>query len=134
MKSQYLLLFRGTNWHRELSAGEIQEIMGRTNAWFEQLARDGKSVAAQPLEGEGKTIAYKNGTVADGPFTESKESIGGYLLLEVANFDEALTIARENPMIPYGLTVEVRPVADVCPSNRIAREAAAAAALAKSGV
>lgn len=120
--SQYLLLFRGTNWHRELSANEIQEIMGRTNAWFERLANEGKSKAAQPLEGEGKTISYKNGTVADGPFAESKESIGGYLLLEVANFDEAMEIARGNPMIPYGLTVEVRPVAEACPAAKIARQ------------
>lgn len=127
-KSQYLLLFRGTNWHRELSAQEIQEIMGRTNAWFNGLSQQGKAKAGQPLEGEGKTISYKNGSVADGPFTESKESIGGYLLLEVADFDEAMAVARQNPMIPYGLTVEVRPVAEACPANRIARETAEAVA------
>ncbi|RYD35868.1 MAG: hypothetical protein EOP85_18685, partial [Verrucomicrobiaceae bacterium] len=103
-KSQYLLLFRGTYWHRELSAREIQEIMGRTNSWFEGLARQGIMKAGQPLEGEGKTLAYKNGSVADGPFTESKESIGGYLLLEVADLEEAMAIARQNPMIPHGLT------------------------------
>lgn len=125
-KSQYLLLFRGTNWHRELSPQEIQEIMGRTNAWFDGLAREGKAKGAQPLEGEGKTISYKNGSVADGPFTESKESIGGYLLLEVGNFEEAMAIARENPMIPYGLTVEVRPVAEACPANKIYQEMEAA--------
>ncbi|MES2439510.1 MAG: YciI family protein [Verrucomicrobiota bacterium] len=125
-KSQYLLLFRGTNWHRELSAQEIQEIMGRTNAWFDRLSREGKSKAAQPLEGEGRTISYQNGSLADGPFTESKESIGGYLLLEARDFDEAMTIARQNPMIPYGLTVEVRPVAQACPANKIASEMEAA--------
>jgi len=127
MTSQYLLLFRGTNWHTELSIGEIQEIMGRTNAWFERLAREGKSVAGQPLEGEGKTITFKNGKVADGPFTESKETIGGYVILQAGNFDEAMEIARENPMIPYGLTVEVRPVAEACPAFKIAREQAAMA-------
>jgi hypothetical protein len=126
-KSQYLLLFRGTNWHRELSAQEIQEIMGRTNAWFDRLAREGRSIAAQPLEGEGRTVAYKNGAVADGPFAESKESIGGYLLLEAENFDEAMAVARENPMLPYGLTVEVRPVAEACPANRLVREMEAVA-------
>jgi hypothetical protein len=98
-KSQYLLLFRGTNWHRELSAQEIQEIMGRTNAWFDGLSRQGIMKAGQPLEGEGRTISYKNGSVADGPFTESKESIGGYLLLEVSDFEEATAIARQNPML-----------------------------------
>ena len=38
-----------------------------------------------------------------------------------------MAIARENPMIPYGLTVEVRPVAEACPANKIAREREAAA-------
>lgn len=125
--SQYLMLFRGTNWHRELSIQEIQEIMGRTNAWFDRLGREGKSKAAQPLEAEGRTISYKNGSIADGPFSESKESIGGYLLLEADSFEEAMEVARTNPMIPYGLTVEVRPVADNCPSNRLVLEHQAAA-------
>lgn len=120
--SQYLLLFSGTNWHRGLSPQQIQEIMGRTNDWFDGLARSGKSKSAQPLENEGKTISFKNGMVADGPFTESKESIGGYLLLEAADFDEAMAIGRENPMIPYGLMVEVRPVAASCPAFKIARQ------------
>ncbi len=127
MTSQYLLLFRGTNWHTELSISEIQEIMGRTNAWFERLSREGKSVAGQPLEREGQTIAYKGGKVADGPFTESKESIGGYLILQAEDFEEAMTIARQNPMIPHGLTVEVRPIAEACPAFKIAREHSAMA-------
>ena len=126
-KSQYLLLFRGTNWHRELSPNEIQEIMGRTNAWFERLAKDGIYKAAQPLEEEGATIAFRNGSIVDGPFTESKESIGGYLLLEADDLDDAISIARQNPMIPYGLTVEVRPVAEACPANKLVNEAKAAA-------
>jgi hypothetical protein len=126
-KSQYLLLFRGTNWHRELSPNEIQEIMGRTNAWFERLAKDGIYKAAQPLEEEGATIAFSNGSIVDGPFTESKESVGGYLLLEADDLDEAISIAKQNPMIPYGLTVEVRPVAEACPANKLVNEAKAAA-------
>lgn len=126
-KSQYLMLFRDTNWHRELSANEIQEIMGRTNAWLDGMMRDGIMKAGQPLEGEGRMISFRNGSIADGPFAESKESVGGYVLIEAANFDEAVEIARGNPMIPCGLVVEVRPVADVCPAERISRHAAALA-------
>lgn len=121
-KFQYLLLFRGTNWHRELSAKEIQEIMGRTNAWFESLAREGVYKAAQPLEEEGRHVAFKGGSIADGPFTESKESVGGYLLIEADDLESAVAIAKKNPMIPYGLTVEVRPVAEACPANRLVNE------------
>jgi hypothetical protein len=57
----------------------------------------------------------QNRVVSDGPFAESKEAIGGYFLLDVASFDDALAIARECPGLPYGVQVEVRPVAAECP-------------------
>lgn len=46
-------------------------------------------------------------SVTDGPFAESKETLGGYYLIEAADLDEALEIAKE---IPAGVAVEVRPV------------------------
>ena len=123
------MLFRGTDWYRELSPQEIQEIMGRANAWFERLAAEGKLLAANPLETEGATISHRNGTISDGPFAESKESVGGYVMVAAGSFDEAMAIARGNPMIPHGLIVEVRAVADICPGMRQAlRESEAALA------
>jgi hypothetical protein len=47
-------------------------------------------------------------TVTDGPFAESKEVLGGYYLLEAADLDEAIAIAKDIPM-PFG-GVEVRPI------------------------
>ncbi len=47
-------------------------------------------------------------TVTDGPFAESKEVLGGYYLIEAADLDEAIAIAKDIPM-PFG-GVEVRPV------------------------
>jgi hypothetical protein len=51
-------------------------------------------------------------TVTDGPFAESKEALGGYFLIEAADLDEALQIAKE---VPSGTGVEVRPVRVVSP-------------------
>ena len=65
--------------------------------------------------------------VADGPFAESKETIGGYFLLNVGTMDEAVAIAQQCPGLPYGIRVEVRPVAGECP---VAAEARAEAQLA----
>lgn len=121
-KSQYLLLFRDTNWHRELSLNEIQEIMSRTNAWFESLAQQGVIKAGQPLDGVGAMVSYESGAVVDGPFTETKESVGGYILIEAASLEEAVAVARQNPMVPCGLKVEVRPVSDDCPASRLAKQ------------
>ena len=60
--------------------------------------------------------------VADGPFTESKEVIGGYLVLQVAVLDEAVAIARQCPTLDFGITVEVRPMLDECPISARLRE------------
>nr|MDQ3623431.1 YciI family protein [Verrucomicrobiota bacterium] len=53
--------------------------------------------------------------VVDGPFAESKEAIGGYFLLTVADEDEAVAVARQCPLLEHGGVVEVRPVAPECP-------------------
>ncbi|HEY0947518.1 MAG TPA: YciI family protein [Opitutaceae bacterium] len=113
---EYLLLFRGTEWDGGLSLDEMQSIMDRWNQWFEGLKEQGKIKSANPLRAEGKVIVSKKGktTVADGPFAESKETIGGYFLLQDTSFEEALAIAQRCPAIPYGLSVEVRPVAGRC--------------------
>ncbi len=115
----YLLLFRGTDWHLQLSPEEIQRVMGDWGSWFDRLGQQDKLAAANPLENEGVVVSGKARSVADGPFAEAKESIGGFFLLKVETMEEALAIAKECPALPYGLTVEVRPVAPACPAQRM---------------
>ena len=50
-------------------------------------------------------------TVTDGPFAETKEALGGYYLIEAADLDEAIAIAKQVPA-PFG-GVEVRPISDL---------------------
>jgi hypothetical protein len=122
--SEYMLLFRGTDWHNGLSPEQIQNVMDQWKAWFERLTSEGKLKAGQPLEREGKIVSGKKGrVVADGPFAESKEAIGGYFLLHVANLEEAVAIAKQCPGLDHGLIVEVRPVADMCPLAEGAEQA-----------
>ena len=114
--SKYMLLFRDSDWHEGLSPEQMQQVAGDFIAWFERLTKAGKVIAGNPLERGGKVISGKNGAVVtDGPFTESKETIGGYFLLKVADFDEAMAIARQCPALAYGAKVEVRTVAAKCP-------------------
>src|SRR3954466_804096 len=116
-KNEFILLFRGTEWDKGLSPEEIQKVMSQFMGWFERLGQEGKLRAGQPLERQGKIVSGKKGrTVADGPFAESKEAIGGYFLLQVADLDEAVEIAKQCPILEYGSTVEVRPVAEQCPT------------------
>src|SRR5215467_7290594 len=111
-QNQYMLIFRGNDWHKGMSPEQMQEVANQWMAWFKRLTEQGKAVAGNPLEPEGKLVSGKNGrVVADGPFAESKEAIGGYFLLHVNSIDEAVAIAQQCPGLPYGIRVEVRPVA-----------------------
>jgi hypothetical protein len=115
-QNEYMLLFRNTDWHNGLSPEEIQNVAGQWMAWFKRLTEQGKAVSGRPLEPKGKVVSGKNGrVVADGPFAESKEAIGGYFLLQVNSLDEAVAIAKECPGLAYGAKVEVRPAMDQCP-------------------
>src|ERR1041384_4161783 len=111
----YMLLFRGNDWLKNLSSEDKQKVTSQWMAWFKRLTDQGKAVAGNPLEREGKIVAGKNGRVMDGPFAESKETIAGYFLLDVDSFDEAVAIAKECPGLAYGVKIEVRPVAAQCP-------------------
>jgi hypothetical protein len=116
VRSDHLLLFRGTNWEKDLSPEEVQRIMTEWYAWLERLTKAGKVTSAQPLANEGKIVSWNNGqTVFDGPFAESKEAIGGYFLLRVG-LDEAVEIAKQCPALKHGVSVEVRPIIEVCAS------------------
>ena len=123
LKSDYLLLFRGTDWDKGLSPEEIQKVMNQLMTWFEGLHRQGKVKAGQPLGEEGKTVSGKRGrNVADGPFAESKEAVGGYLILHVSGMEEAVAIAKGYPCLDCGGIVEVRPIAEECPTFQRVKE------------
>jgi len=128
--NQYLLLFRGNAWWKNCSAEELQEAMAKFRAWMDGVAERGVLKGAQPLARSGKIVSGKHGRiVADGPFAESKEAIGGYFLVQVDTIEEAIAIAKACPSLEYGTQVEVRPVAEECPMAQTVRELAPEAAL-----
>ena len=121
-----MLLFRGTQWDKDLTPEEIQKMVTRWYAWFERLTQEGKCKGGHPLEREGRIVSGRTGrTVADGPFAESKEAIGGYFLLQVDEIEEAVEIAKQCPGLEYGIDVEVRPVAEQCSARARVNEALA---------
>lgn len=124
--SEYLLLFRGSDWVQTLSPADLQKYLSASMAWFDRLSTEGKVKGGQPLTDERRIVSGKNGrVVSDGPFAESKEVIGGYLLLQMESYDEAVAIAQTCPALEYGSSIEVRPIAAECPSHQHARKLAA---------
>lgn len=109
----FMLLFRnaGPETHAHLTAEERTAMARQWNDWVEHLVAQGKLRHGQPLGLGGRVVSGPKGErVTDGPYAEAKEAVGGYLMLAVANLDEATAIARQCPGLSVGLTVEVRPV------------------------
>lgn len=82
-------------------------------AYSEALSQAGALIAGDPLQDvdTATTVQVRNGSTiaSDGPFAETKETLGGYYLLELETREEAHEWAATCPLAPYG-TVEVRPL------------------------
>lgn len=114
----YLLLLHGNEWWKQLGRAELEKYIGQNHAWLEHLMKSGKVKSGQALARTGAMVSGKNGgQIVDGPFAESKEVVGGYLLLNVATQEEAIAIAQSCPALALGGSVEVRPLTNVCPSE-----------------
>jgi hypothetical protein len=114
-QSEYLLLFRNIQLEQRLSMEEMQEAMQRLNEWLGRWSDRGQMIGGHPLGNEGKVVSgAKQRAVADGPFAESKEAVGGYVIVRAADLDEAVAIAEEWPLLDHDATVEVRPVRQQC--------------------
>lgn len=128
--NEYMFFFRGSEWYKDLSAEELQTIMQQSRAWFERLLEQGKVKPGSALERTGAIVTGNNGRIVDGPFAESKEAVGGYMILQAGSLQEAIAIAKTNPGLKYGTIIEVRPVAGECPLNTSLREKTREAELA----
>ena len=109
IRSKYLVLSRGAAWDTILSPTNIREMSAKFIAWYERLSSEGKIEPGYQLARKGKIVGAKN-VITDGPFPESKEAIGGYWFIVADSLEEAADIAKGNPCLEYGATVEVRPM------------------------
>ena len=108
---KFMLIFHtGSHYDSQRSAEEMQKNMGKWMAWIDKLNREGKYVAGEPLTPGGKLIAGKNKTVTDGPYTEGKEVVGGYFIINAASMEEAVEECNNYPDFDFGGRVQVRQV------------------------
>jgi hypothetical protein len=112
----YLLLSSSDEWYNDLSLEELRKVVQQNKAWVDGLIAQGKIKGGLALGRQGVVISGNNRrVVSDGPFAESKEVIGGTLVLEVATMEEAIAIAKGCPSLRYNTNLEVRPISDDCP-------------------
>ncbi|MEZ0389592.1 MAG: YciI family protein [Verrucomicrobium sp.] len=126
--NQHMLIFRdNTMNYLVMSAEQREQLLEQWNAWYDGIAKNGKMVTGRPLERGGRMVSSSGGRTVDGPFAESIEAVGGFFLLDVDDIEEATAIAKNCPSLKYGLTVEVRPVAGICPKLTEGQTAGASA-------
>jgi hypothetical protein len=111
---QYMLLvYDDPKAWPELSEEEYGKIYGE----YAAVAQNAATKHSAQLKGvdEAKTVRVRNGDtlVTDGPFAETKETLGGYYLVDAGSVDEALELAAKIPSARLGGSIEVRPIVEM---------------------
>ena len=111
---QYLLaLYESPAEFANMSPDQIQKIIEKYQAWTVKLEQSKRLVVSQKLRDDGgKVIRRKDGQVkvVDGPYSETKEVLGGYFLINAEGYDEAVRVCHDCPHLRYGGAIELREI------------------------
>jgi hypothetical protein len=110
MPEYVLMLLEDDDWVNKQPREEKERGYAQINKWWEDLSKTGVVKGGEELQPRrtATTVRRVNGSmkVTEGPFIESKEHVGGFLMVEVPDLDAAIAIAKSWP----GGDVEVRPI------------------------
>ena len=110
---RYMLLIYSEEAQPDAASGDPPEIPPAWLEYTDWLLKEGYHSAGEQLAGSSAatTVRVRDGNrlVTDGPFTETKEVLGGYYILDCDSLDEALEAAARCPGALYG-SIEVRPI------------------------
>ena len=116
---KYMLLVYLDQAYDKVSLSERQKIYAEQLQVSEELTASGRYLGGAPLypPSTATSVRVRDGKrlLTDGPFAETREQLGGYMLIDVANLDEAIDIAARGAVARVG-TVEVRPVREGPPA------------------
>lgn len=105
---KFMLIFQG-GMNPNASPAEMEASMGKWMAWIEKLNKEGKYVSGEPLLPGGKLVSGPS-SVTDGPYTEGKEVVGGYFVINAPDMKEALEACKDYPDFGSGGKIQVRQV------------------------
>ena len=99
-----------------LSQSEKVKLDRDSMAYDKELDRNGHFIVANALApiNTARTVRvrHRKASATDGPFAETKEQLGGFILINAANMDEAVEIAAGIPLAKLG-SIEVRPIMQI---------------------
>ncbi len=108
-----LLIYGGEAAMANATEAEQQAEMAKWTEYTEDMRSSGAFLAGDALQPTATATTVRDGggepLVTDGPFAETKEQLGGYYVLEVADLDEAIKWAHKCPGARYG-SIELRPI------------------------
>jgi hypothetical protein len=103
--------------HAAMNEDDRNAMFDEAFEYDDHLRANGNWVGGEPLQPSetALTVYWKNGKVAmtDGPFTETKEQLGGILVLEARDMNHAIQLISQHPVLKHGTTFEIRPVGDM---------------------
>jgi hypothetical protein len=107
MPKYALFLYDNPAGWQQLKPEQAQEAVARYMAWGKKPFVTG---GLRLADDAGRVIRFQNGKPAatDGPYSETKEVLGGYYLIEAVNYDEAVQLSQDHPHLEHGGTIEVR--------------------------
>jgi len=106
---EFMLILRGGIHPQNLRAERVEQLMKQFGEWMAQMRSRGQLRGAGRLEDEGRRLSRQHGKlVVDGPYSESKEVVGGYFLVSAADLAQAVEIAAGCPLLDNEGSVEVR--------------------------
>jgi hypothetical protein len=101
----------------QLSEKEQRDFMDACFVYDEELQKNGHMIGGEALQpvNAATTVRYRNGElqITDGPFAETKEFLGGIMILEAKDLNEAIQLMSRHPSVKMGGTFEIRPSADL---------------------
>jgi hypothetical protein len=110
---EFIMIFRSEiNPSFGPSPEQMQSNIQHWMDWSAGIAAQGKMASGNRLSFEGKTLKPNN-VIADGPYAEVKEIIGGYVIVKATNIDEAMKLAEGCPILAHGGHVEVRNILSI---------------------
>ena len=107
----YMLLFRVGDRFQQASPDELQQIMLRSKEWVGEIAKNGRLNGIIRLQRNGAVLQGKQQQLSEGPLTEDGKIVNGYVVIKAGSLNEAVEIAKGNPIFDYEGVMEVREVA-----------------------
>lgn len=108
-----LLLHEDQGQFAENTHDEMMRIVKEYGAWAGKMREQNRLAGGEKLaDGDGKVLRPKSGkiVVTDGPYSESKEVVGGYFMITAKDYAEACEVAKDCPHLKYGGRIEVRQI------------------------